>query len=116
MLDHNPKHQSQMLTASQLKPFFNDVEREYQGNTVYLSPDNHLEHTAGNADPVTLDSLTFVHQHRKDILTISTTNKGNPHVIKIIVNIAWIIRDVDGEVIAFEVIDEHDAKMVVEYK
>jgi hypothetical protein len=109
MLDHNPKHQSQMLMASQLKPFFNDVERKYQGKIVYLSPDNHLEHTVGNADPVTLDSLTFVHQHRKDILTISTTNKGNPHVIK-------IVRDVDGEVIAFEVIDEHDAKMVVEYK
>ena len=116
MLDHNPKHQSEMLITSQLKPFFNDVEREYRGKTVYLYPDSHLEYTPGNVDPVTLDSLTIVHQHRKDFLTIHTTDKGSPHEIKIVANLVWIIRDVDGEVIAFEVIDEHDAKMVVEFK
>jgi hypothetical protein len=116
MFDHNPKHQSEMLMASQLKPFFNDVEREYQGKTVYLYPDSHLEYTAGNADPVTLDSLTFVRRLRKDVLTIHTTDKGDPHEIEIIANLVWIIRDVDGEVIAFEVIDEQDAKMMVEFK
>jgi hypothetical protein len=87
MLDHNPKHKSVMLMASQLKPFFNDVESEYQGKTVYLYPDSHLEYTPGNADPVTLDSLTLVHEHRKDLLTIHTTDKGNSHETKIIANL-----------------------------
>jgi hypothetical protein len=94
---------------------FNDVEKEYKGKAVYLKPESYFEHSVGDADLVTLDDCTVVHQHRKDILTIQTTNKGNQHEIKIIVNLVWIIRDMDGEMIALEVIDRKDAKTVIEF-
>ncbi len=76
MIDRNPKYKSEMLLASQLKPFFNDLGNEYQGKTVYLYPESYLEPTTGDADLVTLVGCTVAHQHRKNILTFHTREKG----------------------------------------
>jgi hypothetical protein len=114
MRDHDPRHQSQMLLSSQLNPFFSELAEKYQGKTVYLYPGSHLEHTPGDAAPATLTGITFEHHRKKDLLTIHTAVGGNPQETTVYVNLVWVIRDEDGSLIALEVIDKKDKKLVLE--
>ena len=114
MRDHNPRHQSQMLPSSQLSSFFSELAEKYKGKTVYLYPGSHLEHTPGDAEPATLSGITYEHHRKQDLLTIHTAVGGNPQETAVYVHLVWAIRDEDGGLIALEVIDKKDKKLVLE--
>ena len=115
MQDHNPRHQSTILMAGRYKTFFADLSENYQGRTVYLYPDAHLEHTSGDADPVELRGFAIEHKKRKDHITIQTAVDRTPQELTMIANMIWVIRDEDSNIIALEIIDPQDKKLVLEF-
>jgi len=115
MQNHNPRHQSTILMSGRYATFFADLSENYQGRTVYLYPDAHLEHTTGNAEPAELRGFAIERKKRKDYITVQTAVADTPQELNMIANMIWVIKDEDGNIVALEIIDPEDKKLVLEF-
>jgi hypothetical protein len=116
MLDHDPTHKRQLLASSQMASFFADLAERYQEEEAYLHSDSLPEHATGGAQPLLLSELSFARQHRKDTLTIHTAQAGELSRTTIIIDVIWVVRDHDNNLVALEIIDDQDKTFVLQYR
>lgn len=114
MLDHDPTHKRQLLMSSQMPSFFADLSERYQ-DQVTLHSDSVAEDRPASGQPALLTELSFARQHREDTLTLRTVQAGEPSETTIVVDLVWVIRDHDHNLVAVEIIDEQERTLVLEY-
>ena len=114
MQDHSPKHKSENLPKYQWTSFFADLAESQKGQPIVVLQGGDLllqEPQTGTTPLVAID----YHSAHKGKLTITTGEPTDEVTTISAPNLVWVVHDVDGSVVAVEIIDEHDRKVLVRF-
>ena len=114
MQDHSPKHKRENLPQFQWTSFFADLTESQKGRPIVVLQGGDLLLQEPPTGTAPLDAIDY-HSAHKGKLTI-TTGKPTDEVTTISAPIlVWVVHDVNGDVVAVEIIDEHDRKVLIHF-
>ena len=109
--DHNPRHQNRMVISNQWEAYFTNLKANYIGRNIRLERDADLQ--AGQpGEAAVLTRIGFVPQRKHPKLVVATKDKEYESEV----NLVWSLEDEDGRVLAVEVIDKKDHKLIVHFE
>jgi len=115
MKDHLPKHQSVNLPKYKWGSFFADLAESQKGRPVAVSQGGDLLLLDPPTVTAPLVAIDYQSAH-KGKLTITTDEPTSETTTISAPNLVWVVHDVDGRVIAIEIIDEHDHNVVIRFE
>jgi uncharacterized protein YuzE len=116
MFDHDPNHQNKMIYSSQWSTFFKDLEHSKQGKPVRLEQGADVLIEKSGAGSLILDTLHYQHDGKGDHLTITTAGDAGTQKSTINFNLIWATFDEDGGVVAVEIVDEQNRKVILRFE
>ena len=116
MFDHDSKYQNKMIYSSQWSSFLKDLEHNKQGQPVRLEQGADVLTEKSGGGSLILDALHYQHGGKGDHLTITTTGDAGTQKTTINFNLIWATFDEDGNVVAVEIVDDQNRKVILRFE
>lgn len=116
-MDHEPSHQPTSIPTYKWPEFFESIAQVQLGKDVRVDQGGDALLLQPTSEPLPLRQLEFAHSHRKNHLTITAGREDEVRrEITIEPNLVWAVYDSGGHVVAVEIIDQHDRKVVLHFE
>jgi hypothetical protein len=114
------RYQSESLPKYRWQTFFAELLENFKGQPVNIISGAEFLHSQPPQDTAPLETIDYDSKHRgtfkhKGLLTISTAGTQGESVSIDVPTIVWIYRDLEGELLGIEVIDEQNNRVVVRF-
>jgi hypothetical protein len=114
MIDHDASHQRKMIMSYRYSYFFEDLAQSQQGKAVRIEKGGAIRTTEVPGDQAVLEGLKYSHSPKGETVIVSTSDPDQPE-LKVGFNLVWVIFDREDKVVAVELSDEHNRKVVMRF-